>query len=94
MPPPWDWTSPGWIRWCSATATTTTPGASCAWRNWRPGRRSICSGGLRGDFYHGDRYIGIDKAILQLPNLHLLEGDCRLDEELFLFTGITGRTLR
>ena len=47
--------------------------------------------GAAGDFYHGDRYIGIDKAILQLPNLHLLEGDCRLDEELFLFTGITGR---
>lgn len=44
-----------------------------------------------GDFYHGQRYIGMDKAILELPNLHLLDGDCRLDEELFLFSGITGR---
>lgn len=47
--------------------------------------------GAGRDFYHGDRYIGIDKAILDLPNLHLLDGDCRLDEELFLFAGITGR---
>lgn len=47
--------------------------------------------GGAGDFYHGGRYIGMDKAVLALPNLHLLDGDCRLDEELFLFTGITGR---
>lgn len=47
--------------------------------------------GAGRDFYHGERYIGIDKRILQLPNLRLLDGDCRLDEELFVFTGITGR---
>ncbi len=43
------------------------------------------------DYYHGERYIGIDKRILDLPQLCLLEGDYRMDEELFLFTGITGR---
>lgn len=47
--------------------------------------------GAGRDFYHDDRYIGIDKAILDLPNLHLLDGDCRLDEELAVFAGVTGR---
>ncbi|SEK39465.1 7,8-dihydropterin-6-yl-methyl-4-(beta-D-ribofuranosyl)aminobenzene 5'-phosphate synthase [Ruminococcus albus] len=41
--------------------------------------------------YNGERYIGIDKDILALPNVHLIEGDVRLDDELFLFSGITGR---
>ena len=41
--------------------------------------------------YNGERYIGIDKAILDLPNLLLVGGDIKLDEELFLFSGITGR---
>lgn len=56
-----------------------------------PHARIYMQRGAGRDFYHGDRYIGIDKAILDLPNLHLLDGDCRLDEELFLFAGITGR---
>ncbi len=33
------------------------------------------------------RYIGIDPAIKTLPNLRLLDGNWRIDEELFLFTG-------
>ena len=40
--------------------------------------------------YNGERYIGIDKAILDLPNVRLIDGDLRLDEELFLFSSITG----
>lgn len=44
-----------------------------------------------GDYYHGDRYIGIDKKILKLPQAKLLQGNCKLDEELSLFTDITGR---
>lgn len=44
-----------------------------------------------GDYYHGERYIGIDKEILSLPNLHLLQGDEVIDDELSIFTGITGR---
>lgn len=43
------------------------------------------------DHYHGDRYIGIDKNILQLPHLHLLQGDFQIDDELFLFANIKGR---
>ena len=41
--------------------------------------------------YNGERYIGIDTEILGLPNLRLIDGDLRLDEELFLFSGVTGR---
>ena len=41
--------------------------------------------------YNGTRYIGIDPAIPHLPVVRLLDGDCRLDDELFLFSGITGR---
>lgn len=44
-----------------------------------------------GEFFHGDRYIGMDRAIPALPGLHLVEGDCRIDGELSLFAGITGR---
>lgn len=41
--------------------------------------------------YNGERYIGIDKNILELPDVLLLDGDTKLDDELFLFGGITGR---
>lgn len=34
----------------------------------------------------GYRYIGIDKAILTLPQLVLLHGDCKIDDELQIFT--------
>lgn len=46
-----------------------------------------------GEYFHDDRYIGIDKNILNLPQLHLIDGDYRIDDELYLFSGITGRTL-
>ncbi len=42
----------------------------------------------------GETYIGIDKRILTLPQVEMLDGDCRMDEELSLFTGITGRRFR
>jgi len=38
-------------------------------------------------------YIGIDKEILQLSGLHLVEGELEIDEELSLFSGIRGRRL-
>lgn len=43
------------------------------------------------DYYHGERYIGIDKRIGGLPSVRMLEGDYRIDDELFLFSNITGR---
>ena len=41
--------------------------------------------------YNMDRYIGIDEDITKLGNIELIEGDMELDDELSLFTGITGR---
>ena len=38
--------------------------------------------------YNGERYIGIDKAILDLPNISLIDGDLMIDDELYLFSGI------
>ena len=40
--------------------------------------------------FNGERYIGVDTRILSLPRLHLLDDDLRLDDELFLFGGVTG----
>lgn len=49
------------------------------------------------DYYslreEGETYIGIDKEISALSQVELLEGDKRIDEELFLFSGISGRRL-
>ena len=48
-----------------------------------------------GDYYsireEGETYIGIDKAIQKLPQLVCVDGDMDIDEELFLFSGITGK---
>lgn len=35
-----------------------------------------------------EKYIGIDKNILHLPNIHLVCGNSKIDEELSLFTGV------
>lgn len=43
------------------------------------------------EYYHKERYIGIDQRILQMKNLNLLNGDRKIDEELSLFAGISGR---
>jgi len=44
-----------------------------------------------GDYYHGERYIGVDKEIMELPGIEMLEGGKEIDEELSVFTDITGR---
>lgn len=48
-------------------------------------------------YYHkddkGERYIGIEPAIRELPQLKLLDGNVGLDEELLVFGGVTGRRL-
>lgn len=48
-----------------------------------------------GDYFsirkEGETYIGIDKKILDLPGSVLLEGDEKIDEELSLFSNVTGR---
>lgn len=46
-----------------------------------------------GEHYHGERYIGIDRDILSLPQVVLIESEKVLesiDEELSVFSGIKG----
>jgi len=48
-------------------------------------------------YYHKtdseERYIGIDPAIVELAQLRILDGDIVIDEELALFSNVTGREL-
>lgn len=41
--------------------------------------------------YSNEKFIGIDSAISDLPNLQLIDGNLNIDEELFIFSGISGR---
>jgi len=47
-----------------------------------------------GEYYHDERYIGIDKEILKLPQVVLTEDLLEIDDELSLFSGIRGNRLR
>ena len=44
-----------------------------------------------GEYYHDERYIGIDKRILSLPQLVFTDAFLEIDDELTLFSGIEGR---
>ena len=48
-----------------------------------------------GEYYsirdHGPEYIGLDPAIRELPQVVTVNGEYRIDEELFLFSGIRGK---
>lgn len=46
------------------------------------------------DYYHGERYIGVDKAVGRLANIVLLEGNRDIDGSISIFTGMTGTRLR
>lgn len=47
------------------------------------------------DYYHlkgnKERYIGIDKKIMDLPQVVRLENGCEINEEISVFSGVTGR---
>ncbi len=40
-----------------------------------------------------EKYIGIDERIASLPQVRLLDGDFRIDDELEIFSGIKGRRM-
>lgn len=50
------------------------------------------------EYYHptatAERYIGIDKHILELTQCIFVEDSLQIDEELYLFSGITGKRYR
>lgn len=66
-------------------------GGILAFHAYNPAARIYMQRSACGDYYHGRRYIGIDKKIAKLPNVKMLDGDYRVDDELFLFANITGR---
>ena len=43
------------------------------------------------DYYHGERYIGIDKQIGRLPMIELLSGNRKINNDISIFTGMTGQ---
>jgi len=47
--------------------------------------------GADGEFYHDDRYIGIDKDIMKLEGVKIVKNDMVIDDELSLFSNVTGR---
>lgn len=50
-----------------------------------------------GEYYHNDeqseRYIGIDKRILSLPQVHLMDRNYVIDDEISVFSHVIGREL-
>lgn len=48
-------------------------------------------------YYHKNdvltKYIGIDPKIMELPELELIDGNKKVDDEISLFNGVTGRKL-
>ena len=48
-----------------------------------------------GDYYHIEedleKYIGLDKKVMHMPQTVFVDGDQKLDEELYLFSGIQKR---
>ncbi len=48
-----------------------------------------------GEYYHRndtlEKYIGIDKEILSLPQVRLVDGNVRMDDEIRVFSGVKGR---
>lgn len=49
------------------------------------------------EYYHKsdviEKYIGIDPQILALGQVEMIDGDKKIDDEIFLFSGVTGRRL-
>ncbi len=69
-------------------------GGIAAFTQWNPEASVYMKSGAGAAYYHvkdsGAKYIGIDKNILQLKQCVTVEGDLRIDEELFLFSGLSG----
>lgn len=67
-------------------------GGIIAFMELNPNAKIYMQHNAGGDYYaydgedKGFRYIGIEKKILSLPQVQLLEGDTKIDDELQLFT--------
>lgn len=65
-----------------------------AFAELNPDARIYLRGSAGGDYYHlktdSEEYIGIDKEILKLKQCVFVQGDLKIDDELFLYTDISG----
>ena len=66
-------------------------GGVTAFAKAAPGARIYVRSNAFGDFYHGDRYIGMDKAIAGLPGLPKIYGNTIITSDISLLTRFTGR---
>lgn len=68
-------------------------GGLMAFAKINPEARIYLKGSVGGDYYHlypkGGKYIGIDKKILELPQIVKVEGNVKIDDELFLFSNFS-----
>lgn len=69
-------------------------GGIMGFTQWNTHAKIYMQSSAGADYYHispnDHRYIGIDKRILSLPQCVFVNGDFRIDSELFLFSHNTG----
>lgn len=62
-----------------------------------PRARILMQQSADGEYYHvneaGAKYIGIDRQIAELPQVEFIEGNRKVDDGIFLFSGVAGRKL-
>ncbi len=72
-------------------------GGVMAFTKLNPNAKIYISKNATGDFYNvkngGKKYIGIDKEIALLSNTVFVDGNLKIDDELFLFSGVKGKRL-
>lgn len=72
-------------------------GGILAFASLNPNAKIYIQKSAQGAFYNyrnqEEKYIGMDEKISELAQVVFLEGDLKIDEELSVFTGVTGRKL-
>ncbi len=72
-------------------------GGILAFASINPNAKIYIQKSAQGAFYNyrtqEEKYIGMDEKISELAQVVFLEGDLKIDEELSVFTGVTGRKL-
>ena len=72
-------------------------GGLLAFAKLNPEAKIYIQKSAQGDFYNyrnqEEKYIGMDKKIAGLSQVVFLEGDLEIDQELSIFTDVTGRKL-
>ena len=70
-------------------------GGLCAFAKINPDAKIYLKDSVGEDYYHlspqKEKYIGIDKSILNLPQVVRVKGNLQIDEELFLFSDFKGK---